>query len=276
MTQPVVPSSTSPRPITQLRECKLSVVTDVLATEEPLEIRINDQPVAITLRTPGHDADLAAGFCLTEGIVDTADELEDVQPCSEADKGNVMLVTLTAEALMRRQAAVERAKRQTYLSSSCGLCGKESLDRIAQDIRPIEGRFTLSREVLMALPEVMRGAQATFDKTGGLHAAGLFTPAGRLRTLREDVGRHNAVDKAIGQMLLTGQIPADDHVLLVSGRASFEIMQKAARAGIGVVAAISAPSSLAVDFAIRFSMTLVGFLRPGRMNIYHDVDRLIA
>src|SRR5690606_1371427 len=132
----------------------------------------NDQPVAITLRTPGHDADLAAGFCLTEGIVDTADELEDVQPCSEADKGNVMLVTLTAEALARRQAAVARAKRQTYLSSSCGLCGKESLDRIAQDIRPIEGRFTLSREVLMALPEVMRGAQATFDKTGGLHAAG--------------------------------------------------------------------------------------------------------
>lgn len=276
MTPSHSPSSTSPRTITQLREGKLSSVTDALATEEPLEIRINHQPVAITLRTPGHDAELAAGFCLTEGIIDSADELEDVQPCGEAEKGNVMLVTLTPAALARRQAAVERAKRQTYLSSSCGLCGKESLDRMAQAIAPIDAGFTLSRAVLMALPEVMRSAQATFDKTGGLHAAGLFTPAGQLRTLREDVGRHNAVDKAIGQLLLTNQIPSRELVLLVSGRASFEIMQKAARAGIGVVAAISAPSSLAAEFATRFGMTLVGFLRPGRMNIYHDVGRLIA
>lgn len=274
MTQSPPHLATSSRPITQLRDGQLSQVNDALATEEPLEIRINDQPVAITLRTPGHDADLAAGFCLTEGIIDHTDELDDVSPCCEAEMGNVMLVTLTAAALARRQAAIARAKRETFLSSSCGLCGKQSLDRIAQDIQPIEASITLSRELLMTLPDVMRSAQATFDRTGGLHAAGIFTPQGQLRTLREDVGRHNAVDKAIGQLLLTGQIPARSHVLLVSGRASFEIMQKAARAGIGVVAAISAPSSLAVDFARRFGMTLVGFLRPGRMNIYHDVARL--
>lgn len=285
------PSSQKPSPldatfvsrsVMHVRDGVSSCVTDALAAEEPLEIRIGDEPLAVTMRTPGHDRDLAAGFCLTEGVIEHADELEQVQPCGEATKGNVIIVTLVTEALKRRQQQIQRAKRELYLSSSCGLCGKQSLDRIEQTIRmtttanPSQSRFTMQRDVLMSLPDAMRQAQHTFEQTGGLHAAGLFDAAGKLHVLREDVGRHNAVDKVIGATLLLGQLPASERVLLVSGRTSFEIMQKAAMAGVTMVAGVSAPSSLAVDFAIRFEMTLVGFLRAGRMNIYHDpAERLM-
>lgn len=247
---------------------------DRLAVEEPLEIRINDGPLAITMRTPGHDAELAAGFCYTEGIVREPDEIESISPCGEAKFGNVILVTLSDEAMSRRATQIANARRETYLSSSCGLCGKQTLDRIAQSVPPIKGQFTVSRDTLDSLPGVMRKAQATFEQTGGLHAAGLFTPQGELRVVREDVGRHNAVDKVIGWAAMMRAVPIDPGVLLVSGRASFEIMQKAAMTGVAMVCAVSAPSSLAVAFAKEMNMTLVGFLRPGRMNVYHDPGRI--
>lgn len=285
------PSTTSTtaatRPVTRYSERGCADEHDRLAVEEPLEIRLGGEPLAVTMRTPGHDLELAAGFCWTEGLIRDPDELEAVEPCSEATQGNVVIVRLTEEAMANRSAALAGARRELYLSSSCGLCGKQTLDRIEQEAVLIQGRFTVSRAVLSRLPEAMRAAQATFEQTGGLHAAGLFTAAGELRVLREDVGRHNAVDKVIGQRVLLGEMPIDPSprapregaerpaVLLVSGRASFEIMQKAAMAGIAVVAAVSAPSSLAVDFAARMGMTLVGFLRPGRMNVYHDRGRLV-
>lgn len=263
------------RSITCWRDGASRFEDDQLAVEEPLEIRIGDDPMAVTMRTPGHDRDLAAGFCLTEGVIEHPDELETVDPCGEAKHGNVMVVTLTADAAMRRAGQVLRARRELYMSSSCGLCGKQSIDRVEQRVTSLaRQQFTLPASVLQAMPEAMRVAQSAFDQTGGLHAAALFRPDGRLRILREDIGRHNAVDKVVGAMLLSGQWPVEDAVLLVSGRASFEIVQKAAVARIPAVAAVSAPSSLATDFAARVGMTLVGFLRPGRMNVYHDVGRI--
>lgn len=274
MATPKPPSSAASRPVQRIKDRCVTFEDDRLAVEEPLEIRVDDEPLAVTMRTPGHDLDLAAGFAFTEGLVRHPDELESVEPCAEATQGNVLLVKLADEAAAARAKKIQCARREIYMSSSCGLCGKQTLDRIEQDVRPIKGDFTVRREVLSAMPETMRKAQPTFDQTGGLHAAGLFTPSGELRVLREDVGRHNAVDKVIGWAVLLGSVPIDPGVLLVSGRASFEILQKAAMAGIAVVAAVSAPSSLAVDFAARFDITLVGFLRPGRMNVYHDRGRL--
>jgi len=249
---------------------------DAVVVEEPLEIRIGDDPIAVTMRTPGHDAELAAGFCLTEGIVAEPDDLEAVEPCGEALHGNVISVRLAGPASARRAERIERARRELYLSSSCGLCGKQSIDRIEQAVTPPAGRFQVSTAVLARLPDAMSARQAAFAATGGLHAAALFTTAGDLVVLREDVGRHNAVDKVIGHRLLLGDIPFDPGILLVSGRVSFEIVQKAAAAGIAVVCAVSAPSTLAIDLAQRVDLTLVGFLRPGRMNVYHDRGRVVA
>jgi FdhD protein len=267
-------ASSAARSVTRYNDACFTFGDDRLAVEEPLEIRVGPEPMAITMRTPGHDLELAAGFALTEGLVAEPDELESVEPCAEAKHGNVVIVKLTDEAMARRAEIIACSRRELYLSSSCGLCGRQSLDRVEQKVRPIRGEFKVTREVLDSLPGVMRKTQATFDQTGGLHAAGLFTPTGELRVLREDVGRHNAVDKVIGHEVLLGRLPIDPAVLLVSGRASFEIMQKAAMAGIAFVAAVSAPSSLAADFAQRLNMTLVGFLRPGRMNVYHDAGRI--
>jgi FdhD protein len=247
---------------------------DAVVVEEPLEIRIGDEPLAITMRTPGDDLELAAGFCLTEGVVAEPDELEAVEPCAEAEHGNVVRVRLSGRAGARRAERIERARRETYLSSSCGLCGKQSIDRIEQELAPPQGRFRVEAEVLAGLPQAMSARQATFAATGGLHAAALFTIDGDLVVLREDVGRHNAVDKVIGHRVLLGGIPFDPGVLLVSGRVSFEIVQKAVAAGIAVVCAVSAPTTLAIDLARRVDLTLVGFLRPGRMNVYHDRGRV--
>jgi FdhD protein len=262
------------RPITRWNAGAADVAQDAVAVEEPLEIRIGDEPIAVTMRTPGHDRDLTAGFCLTEGIITQADELESVEPCGEAKHGNVMAVTLTPAAMRRRREAVTRARREMFLSSSCGLCGKQSIDRIEQCVTPIASDVQIDPRVLLTLPQRMREAQPTFDQTGGLHAAAWFEATGKLRLLREDVGRHNAVDKVIGAALLANMLPLSAGVLLVSGRASFEIVQKAALAGVAVLAAVSAPSSLAVDFAVRLNMTLVGFLRGERMNVYHDAGRI--
>jgi len=262
------------RDITRLRDGIVECMVDALTVEEPLEIRVAGQAVAITMRTPGHDEELAAGFCLTEGIIAEAAELASVEACAEADYGNIVAIEIASEAMSRNADRITAATRENYMTSSCGLCGKQSIDRIRQHVPAIHGDFTVAANVLQTWPDLMRAAQTTFEATGGLHAAAVLRPTGELLVLREDVGRHNAVDKVVGRLVLDDAIPCDPGVMLVSGRASFEIMQKAAMAGIAMVCAVSAPSSLAVDFAAECNMTLVGFLRRGRMNIYHDAGRI--
>jgi FdhD protein len=267
----------TPRPTADVRVLRFPAgesAADQLAVEEPLEIRVDGEPLAVTLRTPGHDAELAAGFCLTEGVIDDPDDLERVEPCRLADYGNVVDVTLAGAAKQTRREAVGRARRDLYLSSSCGLCGTQSLDRLERRIAHIDVSFTVPATLLDGLPARMAEAQDVFARTGGLHAAALFAPDGRLRLLREDVGRHNAVDKVIGGLLLSGQLPAGPGVLLVSGRVSYELVQKAARAGMPMLAAVGAPSSLAAVAAARFGLTLVGFLRAGRFNVYAGAERI--
>lgn len=249
---------------------------DRLAVEEPVEIRVDGEPLAVTMRTPGDDPELAAGFCLTEGVVDHPDELERAEPCTLADYGNVVLVTLAGAARDRWRQQQAQSRRDLYLSSSCGLCGTQTLDRLARRIEPITTEFAVTPTVLGGLPAVMAEAQEAFARTGGVHAAALFTPDGRLRLVKEDVGRHNAVDKVIGALLLSGQLPCGPGVLVVSGRASFELVQKAARAGIGFLAAVGAPSSLAVAAAERFGMTLAGFVRPDRFTAYAHPGRVTS
>jgi len=248
--------------------------TDQVTVEEPLEIRLGPSPLAVTMRTPGHDRELAAGFCLTEGVIVDPDDLDRVEPCREADSGNVVVVTLAEQAAAHAGERAEAARRDLFVSSSCGLCGKQSIDRIEQRIPPLGGGFTVPRELIIDLPRRMQEAQDSFRRTGGLHAAAIFDVDGGLRILREDVGRHNAVDKVIGNQLLLGRLPADPAILLVSGRTSFEITQKAAMAGLTVICSISAASSLAIDFAERVGQTLVGFVREDRMNVYAHPERL--
>ena len=250
---------------------------DTLVVEEPLEIRVGGSALAVTMRTPGDDMDLAAGFLVSEGVVTQADELRSIRYCAGAVEGdvntyNVLDVDL-ADSVAPPAPSLERS---FYTTSSCGVCGKASLDAVRTVARwPVaDDPVQLSPAVLSALPDRLRAAQRTFDRTGGLHAAGLFTAEGELLVLREDVGRHNAVDKVIGWALREGRLPLTGHVLLVSGRASFELTQKAWMAGIPLLAAVSAPSSLAVDLAREAGMTLVGFLRPPTMTVYTGGGRL--
>ena len=251
---------------------------DFLAGEEPMEIRAAGPgqapvPVAVTMRTPGSEAELAVGFLRTEGLIETADEVEGVEvgdPVALAQPDDVVIVRL------RRPFDVSRiAERHFVATASCGICGKASIDEIAVRCDPLPaGRPVVERSVLIALPDRLRAAQHAFASTGGLHAAGLFTPDGELVTLREDVGRHNALDKLVGAELLAGRLPLHDRVLLVSGRVSFEIVQKAAVAGIAFLAAVSAPSDLAVEAAGRLGVTLVGFLRGDGFNVYTGRERI--
>ena len=249
---------------------------DTLATEEPMEIRVQGpgqraQQVAVTMRTPGADHELAVGFLFTEGLI-TRGEVRRVAYCDDLDdeeqRYNVVTVTL------ERPFDHERLHRNFFATSSCGVCGKAALDDVEVRCGPVSDGPVVPVDVLVSLPDRLRSKQRVFDRTGGLHAAGLFTSGGNLVTLREDVGRHNAVDKVIGEQVLAGRVPLTDLVLQVSGRASFEIVQKAAVAGIPVVSAVSAPSSLAVDAAARFGMTLVGFVREGRGNVYTRPERV--
>jgi len=244
--------------------------TDELAVEEPLEIRVDTRSVSVTMRTPGHDEELAAGFLVTEGIVRKPNDIAEIKPYSRNNRANVVDVFLADGA----RVDFSRLTRHVFMSSSCGLCGKASIDAVHQHFAPVKKRLRVERAKLWAMAEQLHAHQETFAKTGGLHAAAVFTAAGKLVVLREDVGRHNAVDKVIGHALRKGRFPFDEHVLLVSGRASFEIMQKALAARIAIVAAVSAPSSLAVEFAEASRQTLVGFLREGRMNIYAGKSRL--
>ncbi|MDP9342055.1 MAG: formate dehydrogenase accessory sulfurtransferase FdhD [Actinomycetota bacterium] len=255
--------------VLRVRDGRRQELPDDLAAEEPLEIRLGGQAVAVTMRTPGHDTELAAGFLVTEGIVHAAD-VAGVRECrSEEGDGGVADVVLRAGAVPSGGW-----QRNFYATSSCGVCGKASIEAVRVAAGSVGDGPMVASGVLDSLPDRLREAQRVFDRTGGLHAAGLFRADGELALLREDVGRHNAVDKVAGRSALDGSLPLRDHILLVSGRASFEIMQKALMAGIPVVAAVSAPSSLAVRMARESNMTLVGFLRQGSFNVYAGAGRL--
>jgi FdhD protein len=255
---------------------------DLLAAEEPLGIRIDGQAVSLTMRTPGDDIDLAAGFLVSEGLVASAADIASIRICdgqqcghdhsaSDDEIGNIADITL------RPGLTFERDLRRSFLTSSaCGVCGKASIEDLH-----VPGRFELfddqvqvTAEVLARLPDTLRHSQRVFERTGGLHAAGLFSAEGELLVVREDVGRHNAVDKVVGWALQAGLLPLTGRILLVSGRASFELVQKAVLAGIPVLAAVSAPSSLAAQLAADAGLTLVGFLRGGSMNVYAGVERI--
>jgi FdhD protein len=249
---------------------------DDLTIEEPLEIRVGRKGIATTMRTPGHDEELAVGFLLSEGIVRARDQIASVS----VSKDNRVRIDLAIAASGDRDSRDQRSRLQTKrfgtISSSCGLCGKTSIDAIRQNfpaVRPDDIRIDV--QTLLSLPETLRKAQSDFARTGGIHAAGIFGVDGKLKIAREDIGRHNAVDKAIGRAFLDELVPLERHLLLVSGRASFEIIQKALAAKIPIVAAVSAPSSLAVQLARDSNQTLIGFLRPPSFNIYTHIERVI-
>ncbi len=234
---------------------------EILAVEEPLEIRIGGEPVAVTMRTPGHDEELALGFCLTEGL----------EPVSARVPDDLAANTVDVEA---RGFDPERVRRHFYTSSSCGVCGKGAIEAVRVDAPRIEGGLLVPESVVAALPERLLDAQRAFAATGGLHATGLFTPTGELLCAREDVGRHNALDKVVGWAFLEGLLPLAEQVLCVSGRLSFELVQKASVAGCPVLAAVGAPSSLAVELARDRGITLCGFVRDGRLTIYTEPWRV--
>ena len=247
---------------------------DYLAAEEPLEIRIGADPLSVTMRTPGHDRELAAGFLFTEGLIQNRDQivrLETAMPQDGIDRGNVIEAALTPDAA----PDFAKMKRHFFAASSCGICGKASIDSIRSRLLAAPNPdFRFDAEILVRLPDALRDSQDVFQRTGGLHAAALFDPTGKLLVLREDIGRHNAVDKVIGSALLEGRVLLSDSLLLVSGRGGFEIVQKAIVAGIPVVASVSAPSSLAVRLARELHQTLIGFLRGRRFVIYAGEERM--
>ncbi|GAA4883676.1 formate dehydrogenase accessory sulfurtransferase FdhD [Actinomycetospora straminea] len=267
------------RPVLHIEDGETRRRPDTLAAEEPLEIRVAGRSLAVTMRTPGHDVELTHGFLLTEGVIGDREDVSTARYCDSVDDSgrntyNVLDIAL-APGVAPPDDAVER---RFYTTSSCGVCGKASLDAVRTKTRfaPGDDPVTLTPEVLAGLPDTLRAAQAVFDSTGGLHAAGLFRADGTLIVAREDVGRHNAVDKVLGYALLQGGIPAGGTVLMVSGRASFELTQKAVMAGVPVLAAVSAPSSLAVEMARESGMTLVGFLRGHSMNVYAGTQRIVT
>ncbi len=253
---------------------------DVLATEEPMEIRLvsgdTTQTVAVTMRTPGSDFELAAGFLYGEGIVSSREDVEKISYCVDPDvdveqQYNIVNVELRGG----REYDLRPLERHFYTTSACGVCGKASLEQLELRGCPVVSPGPqVAAEKIYALPEKLRKAQGLFEATGGLHAAALFDSEGELVALREDVGRHNATDKLVGWALLEGRLPLSDHIIMVSGRSSFEILQKSLTAGAPIVCAISAPSSLAVDVARQFGMTLIGFLRGERFNVYAGHERV--
>lgn len=267
--------------VTKVSNSGVEQKPDLLAIEEPLEIRIGfgvmdrqQKSLSVTMRTPGHDFELAVGFLFTEGIIQHIDQVESVKYCEDVgkqeEKGNVVRVELKPEVSID----FEKLQRHFYTSSSCGVCGKSSIESVKVACQQLGNGFFIFASLIHELPNKLRNSQTVFEYTGGLHAVGLFNQAGELILLREDVGRHNALDKAIGAMVLKKQVPLSDYVLLVSGRASFELVQKAAIAGIPVLVAVGAPSSLAVQLANDVGMTLLGFVRDNRFNIYAGENRV--
>lgn len=275
--------------ITKISVTGNSPASDQLAIEEPLEIRLGfpdgkHRAVSITMRTPGDDAELAVGFLFTEGILKTSAEVKQIRHCGlkiGMKKGTLdraaALNSNTIRVDLADASAVDLKKleRHFYTTSSCGVCGKSSIEALRTEAKPIAATgLRISKDVVHSLPETLRGAQRVFEETGGLHASALFTADGELDIVREDVGRHNALDKVIGRKFLDGETPLGERILLVSGRASFELVQKALVAGIPILAAVGAPSSLAVELAAEYGMTLVGFVRDGRFNIYCGGERI--
>jgi FdhD protein len=266
--------------VTRINGSTESRDADLLAAEEPLEIRVEGRSIAVVMRTPGEDRELAAGFLVTEGLVRMAGDLADIRHsplCLGSNGENGALEGNVIDVRLKQPESVDFQKltRHVFSSSSCGVCSKASIKAVRQQFPPIEDAFQFETEVLHGLTSALASTQETFKRTGGLHACGLFNAAGKLLVVREDVGRHNALDKVVGWALLSHRLPLRGHILLLSGRASFEMLQKALAAGIPVVAAISAPSSLAVEFARESGQTLVGFLRGERMNVYTGAERLL-
>jgi FdhD protein len=247
---------------------------DYLAGEEPLEIRVGEHPLSVTMRTPGDDLDLAAGFLFTEGVIQGREQIVSIEhatACKPTERGNIVQVRLSDNVALD----LDKTKRNFFAGSSCGICGKASIDAVrARGVRPANANFRVDPEVICRLPEALRAKQQIFGRTGGLHAAGLFNARGDLLVEREDIGRHNAVDKIVGWALREAKLPLSECVLMVSGRGGFEIAQKAAMAGVPVVASVSACSSLAVQFAREMGMTLIGFLRDRRFVVYSGSERL--
>lgn len=265
------PTITAAKLVRRAHGAKPRAIRDYLAVEEPLEIRVRGRSVAVTMRTPGHDRELAAGFLLTERIIRQRGDLIEIATCrASLEPKNTVDAFLAAGV----EVDFDRLTRHVFAASSCGLCGKATIDAVRQHFPPVDSKTRFTARTLARLPARMKRAQQTFAQTGGLHAAAVFDAQGNLIALREDVGRHNAVDKVLGWAFLENRLPFDAHILLVSGRASFEIMQKALPARIPVVCAISAPSSLAVAFARESGQTLVGFLRGETMNIYANAGRV--
>jgi FdhD protein len=271
--------------VVRVHGAQRAAAADCAAVEEPLEIRLHGRPFAVIMRTPGADRELAAGFLFSERVVTNPDGFGTIEHCrdlapeasrepsQETPRENVVNVTLTDTAGLGRAFAEQR---QVMTGSSCGLCGRRSIESLAVDVMPLSASWGMRAASLATVAGRLREAQAVFDETGGLHAAGLFTPAGDLVDVAEDVGRHNAVDKVVGRRLMQELWPMSDLALFVSGRSSFEILQKALLAGIPIVAAVSAPSSLAIDLAHEMGITLVGFVRGDRFNIYTHAERITS
>ena len=271
--------SSSPRDIDvtlvqEWNDGRVRSVQDYLVGEEPLQIRVGKHPLSVTMRTPGHDIEIAAGFLFTEGIIQRREQIVSIghaDDCKPTERGNIIQVELTDDVALD----FESTQRNFFASSSCGICGKASIESVrARGIRAPNRYFRVDAEVFCRVPDALRSAQQIFGRTGGLHAAGLFDASGKLLAEREDIGRHNAVDKIIGWALRENRVPLSESVLMVSGRGGFEIIQKAAMAGLPVVASVSACSSLAVQFAREVGMTLIGFLRGRRFVVYSGGERL--
>lgn len=262
-----------------------------LAVEEPLEIRLGlpdgkHRAISITMRTPGDDAELAAGFLFTEGIIQHPDQIKEIRHCGlKIGKGTSTLDraaalnsnTIRVDLSEDIDVDLKRLERNFYTTSSCGVCGKSSIEALRTSVKPLpQNGLTVTGETIHKLPDLLRSSQTVFDQTGGLHASALFTADGALDIVREDVGRHNALDKVIGAKFLAGETLLSDRILLVSGRASFELVQKALMAGIHILAAVGAPSSLAVELASEYGMTLAGFVRDGHFNVYCGEERVVS
>jgi FdhD protein len=250
---------------------KTSRGTDYLVAEEPLEIRVNGVPLSVTMRTPGHDLELAAGFLFAEGIVDVPEQIVDAQTITDKDTGKSNVVDVETTGAEYDPAMLQR---NFFAASSCGVCGKASIEAIRRrGLRRPNPDFRITPQILCGLSEKLRNDQVVFEKTGGLHAAGIFSSSGELLEAREDIGRHNAVDKIVGWAVQQKRLPLSEHVLLVSGRGGFELAQKAIAAGIPVMASVSAPSSLAVKLSRELGLTLIGFLRGSRFVVYSGAER---
>src|SRR5262245_49479986 len=257
--------------VVRVRGSERAPARDRAAVEEPLEIRLHGRPFSVIMRTPGADRELAAGFLLAERVIRGSDDLGTIAHCTDRDATNVIDVTLADPS---RLDAILDGRRRVVTTASCGLCGRLTIDSLAADAAPLTADWTIGPSMLATLPDRLRTAQRVFDETGGLHAAGLFNRTGTLVDVAEDVGRHSAVDKVIGRALLRDALPLADHLLFVSGRTSFEIIQKALFAGIPMVASVSAPSSLAIDLAREMGITLAGFVRGDGFNLYTGAERI--